>query len=83
MRVNVRIERLILDGVDASPGDVRLMRATFERELASLLAKRADGLSEGSGGALDRARGRPFAFNAGAGSAALGRQIARSVNEVV
>lgn len=43
MRINIQIDRLVLDGFDLSRSQRPLMQAAFERELSRLLAR--DGLT--------------------------------------
>lgn len=56
MNINLRIERLVLDGISPSPGERLMLRAAVEAELTRLLT--SGGLSDElqSGGALYNVR---------------------------
>lgn len=79
MNVDVRIERLVLDGVALPPAQRPALRAAVEAELARLLA--AGGLSPAlrAGGTVPRAPGGAIELVRDAHPAQLGRQIARAV----
>ncbi len=78
MKVNLHIERVVLDGIDVSPGDRELIRESIASELGQKLGDGglANGLSRSRvmGGDVQLAAGKPVEF---------GRRIARSVYEGV
>lgn len=79
MGIDVRIERLILDGIGVSRRERLLLRAAVEAELARLLA--ADGLSPGllGGGAVADVPGGTIALAGENEPTRLGQEIARAV----
>jgi len=79
MSVQLHIDRLILDGVDITPGQRPLLQAAVATELARLLD--AGGLShELSGGAvLPRVTGSAIRIGGDNTPTQLGRQIAAAV----
>jgi hypothetical protein len=80
MRINVHIDRLVVDGFDLDRRQRPLMQAAFERELARLLAQ--DGLSsEMSSGVALRSLNAPSIQIAKANNSpdAFGEQVAQAV----
>ena len=79
MNINFHIERLILDGISASPGERPLLQAAVEAELTRLLA--SGGLSDTlqSGGALYNVRTAGIQLTSDGSPASLGEQIAGAV----
>lgn len=79
MPIELHIERLILDGINASPRDRGTIQASVEAELTRLLTE--GGLShELSGGiALPSLRAGSLNLSTGGDPAQLGAQIARAV----
>jgi len=81
MKINLYIERLVLNGLPVTRSQGRAVQSAVEAELTRLLA--ADGLAPGlrSGGAMPQARGSAMQFTNEAGPRKLGTQIAQSVHE--
>lgn len=79
MRIDVRIDRLILEGLPVTGDQGPLVQAAVERELARLLA--VDGLSgeARTAGAAPRVNAGGFELREGSHPSRLGQQIARSV----
>ena len=80
MRINVQIERLVVDGIDLDRRQRPLMQAAFERELSRLLLQ--DGLSsELSSGVALRSLNAPSIqiANANESPSAFGAQVAGAV----
>ena len=75
--VDLRIDALVLDGFEQS--DRELIAAALRGELSRLLAE--EGLPAGlrAPARIDRVDGGIFAAAAGAGSATIGAQLARSI----
>lgn len=78
MKINLQIERLILDGIQVAPHDRPLLQAAVEGELGRLMM--AGGLSPelAAGAALPAVNGAGMQLSADAGPARLGQQIARA-----
>jgi len=81
MNVNLRIERLILDGLPVAPAERPLLQAAVESELVRLLT--AGGLSPAlqAGGALPSLRAGGIQLQGEGNPEHLGTQIARAVYE--
>lgn len=79
MKINLHIERVVLEGVLLSLGERSLLQAAMEADLSRRLAN--GGLNEGlqSGGALSRVRTANIQLMSDAPSARLGKQIAEAV----
>jgi hypothetical protein len=80
VRINVQIDRLVVDGIDLDRRQRPLMQAAFERELARLLVQ--DGLSnELSPGIALRSLNAPSIqiANANDKPGAFGEQVAQAV----
>jgi hypothetical protein len=79
MKIQVNIERLILDGIDIPPGQRPLLQTAVEVELGRLLI--AGGLSPAlsSSGATASIRVNAMQLLRGNNPTQLGQQIARSV----
>ncbi len=80
MRINVQIDRLVVDGMDLPHSQRPLMQAAFERELSRLLVEQ--GLSpELSSGIALRSLNAPSIriANANKSPGAFGQQVAESV----
>lgn len=79
MKINVHIERLILDGLPVTSHQGPQVQAAVERELARLLV--ADGLSDElrTGAAVPQVRAGGFELAKGNHPTRLGQQVARSV----
>ena len=78
MKIDLHIERLVLDGVDTAPGQRDLLRAAVETELTRLLLE--GGLAyRPNGGALPGIVGPAIQIHVGNDPLQLGRQIAGAV----
>ena len=77
MKIHLRIERLVLDGV--SVHQPRLLRAALEQELAGQLMQGGLSPELRSGGALPSVRGGAIELGQGSNPARLGTQIAGAV----
>ena len=79
MKINVHIERLILDGLPVRDDQAPSVRAAVESELTRLIA--AGGLSHEarSGGAVPALRGGNIQVDKAGPPAGLGKQIAGAV----
>lgn len=79
MRLEIHIQRLVLDGIDIPLGQQGALQEEVQAELSRLLA--ADGLAPRllSGGALSRVRGGDIQWTGDGDPAHLGGQIAQAV----
>ena len=80
MKINVHIDRLVVDGIDLDRGQRPLMQSAFERELSRLLVQ--EGLSsELSSGIALRSLNAPSIriANANNSPGAFGEQVAQAV----
>lgn len=79
MTINLHIERLILEGINMSPGQPQLLQASVEAELARLLAGGGLASQLTGGGALPCIACPALQLNGGNAPAELGRRIAGAV----
>jgi hypothetical protein len=79
MNVNLRIERLILDGLPLTRGQGPQVQAAVEAELARLLTAHGLAPSLEAGGALPSVRAGALELQAGSTPAQIGQQIAQAV----
>jgi hypothetical protein len=79
MKIELHIERLILDGLSLETRHGPLVRAAVERELTRLIAAHGLGHEQQSGGAVPRVRASGIRLSNEAHPTRLGQQIARSV----
>jgi hypothetical protein len=79
MKINLHIERLVLDGLSLEPGHEKFLQTTVESELLSLI--RDQGLVGHilAGGAQPSLATNGIQLDRGYSSLQLGRQIAQSV----
>lgn len=79
MKINVRIERLILDGIHVAPHERPLLQAAVESELARLMS--VDGLNQGlaAGVAVPSVNAATMQMPTDTGPARLGQEIAQAV----
>ncbi len=79
MAIELRIDRLVLEGLPLSAAQGALVQRAVELELARLLAE--GGLAESwhAGGAVPLAQGGAITLSPGGSPAQLGAQIAQSV----
>jgi len=83
VNIDLHIERLILDGVDISPGQRHLLQTSLEIELSRLLADGGLSPSLAGGVALPHVTVSGIQLAAGNDPAELGQQIAQSVYGVI
>lgn len=76
-RIELNIDRLVLDGVELSPGDAYRLGAAIERELSDLIAK--DGAPQ-RGANEWRVSGPAITLAPGGDVQGWGRQIAHSIH---
>jgi hypothetical protein len=79
VKIRLRIERLILDGLPVSGGQGPLVRAAVESELARLIADGGLSRELRSGGAVPGLRGADIRVDQASPPAGLGKQIAGAV----
>ena len=80
MKINVHIERLILDGLPIRTSQGKLVQASIERELASLLS--GNGLASGlmAGGAVSHLPASSIQLARDAPPPRVGQQSAQAVH---
>lgn len=78
MNVNLRIERLVLDGIDLEPAHRPLLQAALEAELGRLIAEGGVG-GLAAGGAVPALKAGGFEMSGDGNPSQLGRQIAGAV----
>jgi hypothetical protein len=81
MRINVHIERLILDGLPLERHDGPIVRAAVERELAQLFNAGALTSRLLSSNAVPSLRAQSIELQEGLSPKQLGRQIAAAVHD--
>lgn len=79
MKVNLHIERLILDGVELAPADHPAFQAALEGELVRLLAEGGVEPGLAAGKAVPSVRASAFEMSGDRDPVRLGRQVAGSV----
>jgi hypothetical protein len=79
VKINLNIERLILDGLPIAPEQSHLVQVALEGELGRLLAANGVGAGLQSGAALASIRPGAIQLGPNSGPAQIGRQIARAV----
>ncbi len=79
MNINVRIERLVLDGLPIAHNQGSMVQAAVEAELAGLLAANGLAPSLPGGGALYRVPAGSIQLTGDGNPNTLGQQIARAV----
>ena len=80
MKINVHIERLVLEGLPLSRAHGPLVQRAVEAELARLLAGNGIANDLRSAGTIPRAVGSPVQYASEASPQQLGTQIAQSVH---
>ena len=80
MKINIQIERLVLDRLRVEHQQGALLKAAVEAELSRLLV--ANGLANNlmSGGAVDSIRAPGIQFGSDSNPVKLGQQIGRALN---
>jgi hypothetical protein len=81
VKVNVYIEKLVLEGIAVPGGDVRRVREAFQQELSRLLTRSGDTRELQSIGAVPVLRGGTLRLVPGKSSGDLGRNMAGAVYE--
>lgn len=81
MKINLHIERLVLEGLPLERAQAPLVQLAVEQELMRLLGAKRIGPDLMSGGAMPSARGGNLQFAREASPRQLGTQIAQSVHE--
>ncbi len=79
MRIELRIDRLVLEGLPLSAAQGALVQRAVEQELARLLAEGGLAQSWGTGAALPVVQAAGITLKPGESPAQVGAQIARSV----
>lgn len=79
MKINLHIDRLILDGIDLDAAQRPVLQAAVEAELGRLLAEGGVGADLAGGGAVPSVRAAGFEMGGEGNPRQLGAQIARSV----
>ena len=79
VRVNLHIERLVLEGIGVDPAQRPVLQEAIQGELGRLLAEGAIGAGLAVGGLMPSVRASGFEISGDGSPVALGRQIARSV----
>jgi len=81
MKINLHIERLVLEGLPVTAGQAPLVQSAVQQELTRLLGFGGIAPQLMTGGAMPYARGGAVRFGGEASSRQLGTQIAQSVHE--
>jgi hypothetical protein len=81
MKINLHIERLVLEGLPVTSGQALLVQSAVQEELARLLGLGPVAPQLMAGGAVPYARGSAVRFGGETGPRHLGTQIAQSVHE--
>ena len=81
MSIHLHIERLVLEGLDARPGQGPAIRAAVERELARLLA--TQGLNATASRSEPHLPPADLQLTAQTNSSALGRQIGGALYQIL
>jgi len=79
MKINIHIERLVLDGVEIARRDRPLLQSAVEAELARLITTGGLAPDLMSGGAMPRVTAGDLQMTGDNDPARLGHQIAQSV----
>jgi hypothetical protein len=80
MKINLHIERIVLDGLPVTPAEQARVRASIESELKRLLIADRSATNLQSGGAVPRITAPSLRFTTTDLPDALGRGIARSIH---
>ena len=81
MKINLHIERLVLEGLPLNSWQAPLVQLAVQEELTRLLGLRPVATQLRSGGAVPYARGGAVRFRGETGPRHLGTQIAQSVHD--
>ena len=81
MKINLHIERLVLNEISLEPGHEKFLKAAVESELLSLIKDHGLGSNVLAGGARPSVAANGIRLANQYSSQQLGRQIARSVHE--
>jgi len=80
MNINIHIDRLLLDGIDATPRQLTLVKSSLEARLANLLARKGIGPQLQNGGVVRTVQTDPMGPVSESDPSGLGDRIARSVH---
>jgi hypothetical protein len=80
MKINLHIERLVLDGLPVNGHDAPQVRTAVQAELSRLLGSRGLSGEFQAGGTVPAVRARPIHLESQADPRQIGRQIAHSVH---
>jgi len=85
MKINVRIERLVIEGLSVTAAQGGLLASAFKVELSRLLIADGSPGKLSSTGAVSYVRGNPLLLVGGANNdqTQLGRAIAKSVSSAI
>jgi len=78
MKIQVDIERLVLEGLSLDRKEASRVQVAVQETLTQLFSER--GMNTVSGGVYESRIAPPVAFNTHSSSKALGRQIAHSIH---
>ena len=81
MKINLHIERLVLNEIGLEHGQEKFLKAAVESELLSLIKDSGLGSDLLAGGARRSIAANGISLERGCSSGQLGRHIARSVHE--
>lgn len=79
MRIELHIERLVLEGLPVAPGQRHLVQAALETELSRLMTEGGLASSLLTGGAIPQLSAGSMQLSGGANPTDLGQQIAHTV----
>ncbi|HEV8580955.1 MAG TPA: hypothetical protein VGX68_17955 [Thermoanaerobaculia bacterium] len=79
MKINLSVERLVLDGIKLDPAQRPIFQEALQEELGRLLAEGGIEGSLAAGGMVPSVRADGFAMSGDGSPVSLGQQIARSV----
>lgn len=79
MKINLHIDRLVLEGIDLPHAQRPVLQTAVEAELGRLLAEGGIGADLAGGGAVPSVRASGFEMGADGNPDQLGTRIARSV----
>lgn len=79
MRINLHIDRLVVEGLDLTTADRRVLQAAIEKHLARQLAKGGIGKLAQAGGHFAALQAENIQVTQAAGPGELGRQVAGSI----
>lgn len=81
MRINLHIERLVIEGLPLEQAHASLVQSAVQQELAQLLGSKGIAPALMTGGAMSQAQGSNLRVGRESSPRQLGTQIANSVHE--